>query len=597
MCCGVRNKKINKLFFIFVIIVAICGLIVSQRTPSYAASINYDELANLSEGRFSADGLRLFVDDLKNEYMPTALANITETFSSLTPTVANLRMGLDFINNTSPNSALALTSSNGINYKLTINLAKLEATHDKNVKINDLFFTIINHELMHAVMFDVTTNGMLGKRDWNTTPVTELVDEFPRWFYEGIAQAVGGGAEHCFSLVHDFYYRLPLSRREEATKEWLEKFYWLGYEAYAQGYIATLYLGFLAGDGRSLTAENIATGLNLILQDLSDGYSLSETINRRTRGKYADIEDVKVKFADDAYQFSIDYAEAIDLDDPGAGSVASTGGLKAKAGVLHSGRHAKSNFFTLDATKLGEADNSALLSGITIATGGGNTKTERIKRNGQLNEDASEAWPAPVGVSYPYAVEHYVESMAGVYTLDSSEQLTAAYGETVRVAVKNFAGFTLDSANANNVFSKVIKGRGQKLRVYYKKQITPSVPTEPVQPTQPSGPTQPAGFTPSVKPITSVILNPTQLESSANKTQDIETANHTSIDQTVNSTDDFTRSVSKTRTTEPIPEVEIMRQVQESHSVTLANWWWFIIAGATLMGAVVLAVVKFKKRQ
>lgn len=598
MRCVIRNQKIRKIFLALAAVVAVCGLIVSQCAPSYAAGINYDDLASLSGDRFSADGLRLFVQDLKNEYVPTALANITETFSSLTPTVDNLQMGLDFINNTLPNSALALTTSNGVSYKLTINLAKLTATADKKVKTTDLFFTTINHELMHAVMFDVTTNGMLGKRDWNTTPVTELIDEFPRWFYEGIAQAVGGGAEHSAELVHDFYYRLPLERREAATKAWLSRFYWLGYEAYAQGYIATLYLGFLAGDGQSLTAENIANGLNLVLQDLSDGYSFGETINRKTRGKYADIEDMKAKFADDAYQFSIDYVEAIDTDDPGAGSVASTGGLKAKASVLHSGRHTKSNFFTLDITKLGAVDNSGLLNSMTIATGGGNTKTERIKRNGQLNEDASEVWPAPVGVSYPYVVEHYVEGAAGVYVLDSSEQLTAVYGTTVQAATKSLTGFTLDNTHANTVLSKVIKGRGQKLRVYYKKQTTPSTPTEPAQPSQPAGPTQPTSPTSSVRPTSqSTITGSAQVSSSANETLATETTNPTNpTNQTeTDSIDKTTQSTPKMRTTDPMPEAKTTQSTQSPRSTKLAGWWWFAIAGVILAAAIVLIFVKLKK--
>ncbi len=584
--------RIRRLAFTLFTVLAMCCLVLSQANFSHAAGIDYEALANLSGGRFSADGLRSFVADLKNDYIPTSLSNITETFSTLTPTVSGLKMGLDFVNNPSPNSALALTSSNGVNYKLTINLAKLGATADKKVKIDDLFFTIVNHELMHAVMFDVTTNGMLGKRDWNVTPVKEIIDEFPRWFNEGIAQAVGGGAEHSAELVHDLYYRLPLSRREADTKAWLGKFYWLGYEAYAQGYIATLYFGFLAGDGQSLTAENIARGLNLILQDLSDGYSLSETINRRTNGKYADLEDFKNKFADDAYQFSIDYVEAIDTDDPGAGSVVSTGGLKAKARVLHSGRQTKSNFFVLDTTKLGEANNSAILSNMLIATGGGNTKTERIMRNGKLNEQASEVWPAPIGTAYQYKVMHYTENDNGSYSLHSTDNLTAVYGTTVQATIKNLAGFVLNNHHGDTALSKVIRGSGQVLRVYYKKQATPSAPSAPTTSTQP----QPTKASDSASPTGINNSKARQTTPLANETQTTDAANQNSTDQT-NNDSNSKQTTPDMRTTEPLPETKTSNESQETQASVVGSVNWLMIAAlvTTAAGLVLFAIIRLKK--
>lgn len=83
------------------------------------------------------------------------------------------------------------TVSNGVEYKLSINLARFSASGGE-VVVDDQFYSNLNHELMHAVMFDIATAGMIGKRDWNQGGVV-IIDELPMWFYEGIAQVIGGG--------------------------------------------------------------------------------------------------------------------------------------------------------------------------------------------------------------------------------------------------------------------------------------------------------------------------------------------------------------------------------------------------------------------
>ena len=70
--------------------------------------------------------------------------------------------------------------------------------------------------MMHAVMFDAVSAGMLADRVWHGNGFTEYVDEFPGWFYEGICQTVGGGINYCSEALG--YYDSRLS--EDGKKKY-----------------------------------------------------------------------------------------------------------------------------------------------------------------------------------------------------------------------------------------------------------------------------------------------------------------------------------------------------------------------------------------
>ena len=265
----------------------------------------YQEWAEASGGRFTAEALKEFALNLQNEYVPRILSGITETFSfAQKPSAKGMKIRLKLYSNSYKKAELASVTSNGTGYLLSVNMAALTATDDKKVDPDGdygSFYGSLAHEMMHAVMFDVTSAGMLGEIDWNSPGYPRLVDEFPAWFYEGIAQTVGGGIQWCGTALGYYDLRSTEYGKNEMIK-WLDKFYWIGSEAYAQGYIACLYLGHIAGgETNTVTSENIVKGLNDIVLDVEDGYSLSQAIYRKTKGRYTSIEDYKKKFAADAY--------------------------------------------------------------------------------------------------------------------------------------------------------------------------------------------------------------------------------------------------------------------------------------------------------
>ena len=234
--------------------------------------------------------------------------------------------------------------------------------------------TTIAHEMTHAVMFDGVTNGMLGING---------ADQFPSWFVEGTAQAVGGAINYCQELTVNV-----MPKGDKAIENWLSELTDTSdpYNAYAQGYIASMYLGYVAGGGGTVTAGTIARGLDAILKDVEDGYSLGQAISRQTNGKYGDLADFEDSFPKDAVAFTKDLVGAIG---GGTGSIASPNGLSGTKDSLLNGTN-KSNYFVLNVDQSDHYVNN--LGGKNTYTGGGATTTGGLDRDGNANPDAAAKW-------------------------------------------------------------------------------------------------------------------------------------------------------------------------------------------------------------
>ena len=72
----------------------------------------------------------------------------------------------------------------------------------------------------------------------------------------------------------------------------------------------------------------------------------------------------------------------------------------------------------------------------------------------------------------PYKVEHYLESLDGAYTLDTTEPLKGTTDTTATAAAKSYDNFTYDSTVPGTVTSGVIAGDGSLvLKLYYTRNI------------------------------------------------------------------------------------------------------------------------------
>lgn len=321
---------------------------------------------------FTQAGLAKFANAIKDIYMPSLLGQIkTALPSSADPTVSGLQISLKMCYEN--NSTLAYVSSNGISFQLGVNMKYLNENNGTIEMTPDLATTIA-HEMTHAVMFDAVTNGMLG---------VEGADSFPMWFVEGTAQAIGGAINYCQELTNQVMYQ-----GDKAIENWLSDLTDTSdsYNAYAQGYIGSMYLGYVAGGEGAVNATTIAAGLDKILKDIEDGYSLGQAIYRQTNGKYGDLAEFEEGFSKDAVQFTKDLVAAIGS---GTGSIASPNGLSgSKASLLQGGK--TNNYFVLNVDQSDHFKNN--LGGKNTYTGGGATTTGGLDKNGNVNPDAQKSW-------------------------------------------------------------------------------------------------------------------------------------------------------------------------------------------------------------
>ena len=254
-------------------------------------ALDYDGIVNEAQANgidfLTAANLEQFSTDLKSEYIPTILNNIQNALPSAQPPVSGLEIGLKYYYEDS--GTLAYVASNGVSYELGINMKYLE-NNGGQIAVDGDMATTIAHEMTHGIMFDTVTNGMLGYNGG---------DAFPGWFVEGTAQAVGGALNY----IGEAYGYLNNNAK---LSDWLSELTDGGYASYAQGYVASMYLGYVAGGGGTVDSSTIASGLDDVLAHIADGYSLSQTINILSNGKYADLEDFETSFEKDAVQFTKD---------------------------------------------------------------------------------------------------------------------------------------------------------------------------------------------------------------------------------------------------------------------------------------------------
>lgn len=328
--------------------------------------------ANAAGKTFTQAGLAKFAEQIRDTYMPVLLGDIVSALpNSAKPTVSGLQISLNMCY--TDDSTLAYVSSNGVSFQLGVNMKYLNESGG-NIAMSDDLATTIAHEMTHAVMFDAVTNGMLGVNG---------ADSFPSWFIEGTAQAVGGAINYCGELIAN-----AMPQGDTAIRRWLSELTDTSdpYNAYAQGYIASMYLGYIAGGSGAVNAGTIASGLDKILKDIEDGFSLGQAISRQTNGKYEDLADFEDSFSKDAVSFTKDLVAAIGS---GTGSIASPNGLSgSKASLLQGGN--RNNYFVLNVDQSDHYKNN--LGGKNTYTGGGATTTGGLDRDGNLNSDAEKKW-------------------------------------------------------------------------------------------------------------------------------------------------------------------------------------------------------------
>lgn len=332
-----------------------------------------------------ATNLETFAQKLRDTYLPTILNHIQSAMPDVIPPLQNddLEIGLTFYCGVG-DGTLAYCGSNGAGYELGINMAYL-TNNSGSIAIDGDMGTTIAHELMHGIMFDMTTNGMLG---------TGGGDSFPDWVVEGFAQAVGGATNYVSEAKS--YVR---NGQDDLLSEWCSKLNDGGYSAYSQGYIASMYLGYVCSGASDITSANCAKGINDLLKKVEDGYSLSQAINILTNGTYYDLADFETRFETEGVQFTKDFLNACGTD--GCGSIVMNSLGDSKDSMLTGNSNKSGNYFLLNLDTEGYIDNWSKYQseGVDPWTGGGATTTNGIGEDGNVNPDAATSWGSAKGSS------------------------------------------------------------------------------------------------------------------------------------------------------------------------------------------------------
>lgn len=241
------------------------------------------------------------INTLEKEIVPEAVQSLLNTFSNSLGYLSGSSVGIGlklYSSNTTTLASVAASATTGpsptMAFTLSVNVNSLQMSNGvltPNSRM-DLEATI-SHEMVHAFMDESVTAGMLGHNGSN------YVSGYPSWFKEGMAQLAGGGGD---------WVRNGLNVNSSSTNSTLQSV--LGTLTsnsnaanYGVGYLACMYLGYLAGGASGVNVSTIKNGADTIMQSLVSGKSLDKTIADYTKySGYADFT-ANLKNDSDAYNF------------------------------------------------------------------------------------------------------------------------------------------------------------------------------------------------------------------------------------------------------------------------------------------------------
>lgn len=249
-------------------------------------------------------------NELTNNMVPKAVGGILSTFSGAFANNPNISTTIGTQLYTEPSSTLAYVACR-YSYDASGKIASMEL--NLSVNLNSLTFSggqltaisqkalegTIAHEMMHAFMDDGLPNGMIGI---NSSGVIDKSNQFPKWFKEGMAQTAAGGCSNYNDWVNGglgLHANMPESSISAVVTDAKNKLS-SGSTAsqYGTGYLACMYLGYLADGTNTVSSAAIGSGLDKILTEMKNGKTLNQVINDISGGKYISISDFQRKFGD-----------------------------------------------------------------------------------------------------------------------------------------------------------------------------------------------------------------------------------------------------------------------------------------------------------
>ena len=245
---------------------------------------------------------------LQTQIVPQAVQAIMSKYTAFNYlTGSSIGIGLELYSNAGSSTLASVglaTQSNSatgevlaLGYRLSVNMAKVDLTTEEG---RSALEATIAHEMIHAFMDEAMTAGMTG----NTGSGAVASQKFPMWFIEGMAQTASGPGNWTWALGIDGTATTaeissalsgdPLSSSSGNTTA-----------QYGTGYLACMYLGYLAAGAdanmgsSTAAASDIVSGISTIFDKIINGKSLNDTIKEVTNGKYTSISAFESGFATD----------------------------------------------------------------------------------------------------------------------------------------------------------------------------------------------------------------------------------------------------------------------------------------------------------
>lgn len=226
---------------------------------------------------------------LESSIVPQAVQSLLSTYPDTFGYLSGSEIGIGLVMYNDSNSSVLATAglsfggSDTLGFNLSVNMASLETKWNGSNLTDDgrdnLEVTIV-HEMMHTLMYEALTNGMTGKVGNEFQK-----DTFPLWFIEGMAQTAAGG---CYD-GNDWVRGLGItqSSSEADIKNALNRAPLTqsgngGAADYGTGYLASMYLGYLAAGGNSVAQADISSGLDKVMKEIRGGASLDDVVQKYT---------------------------------------------------------------------------------------------------------------------------------------------------------------------------------------------------------------------------------------------------------------------------------------------------------------------------
>ncbi|GFI23953.1 flagellin [Lachnospiraceae bacterium] len=256
-------------------------------------TINYDFSTTPTGNQVSpTDGLNqalktkadALIPVLQNSIVPQAVQSLLAAYPDTFGYLNGSSIGIGLTMYEDPNSSvlasagLSFGGSDTLGFNLSVNMATLSDPMTKASR-DDLEVTIV-HEMMHTLMYEALTNGMTGNVNGEFKK-----DTFPQWFIEGMAQTAAGGCYHGNDWVAGLgissssteaditnaINRAPLTQSGSG-----------GASDYGTGYLASMYLGYMAAGGNSVKEADMKRGLDTVMNDIKKGESLDDVVQKYT---------------------------------------------------------------------------------------------------------------------------------------------------------------------------------------------------------------------------------------------------------------------------------------------------------------------------